>query len=66
MVQFEKRTEVGEDEFREFMKELDHILKEVENLPRNPRVARLETTKVTTGSQTLKLWRKLRTFVKKD
>jgi hypothetical protein len=66
MVQFEKRTEISEDEFREFMKELDYILKEVEDIPKNPRVARLVKDKVISGSSTLKLWRKLRTFVKKD
>lgn len=66
LMQWRARTDVREEDFNIFMKELDEILTEVNSLPRTPKVARLETAKPTTGSQTLALWRSLRSLVIRD
>ena len=66
MIQWKGRTDIRIEDFNEFLKELDSILREADSLPRTPKVARLQKEKILTSSSTLKLWRRLRTFVKKD
>lgn len=66
MERWKGRTDIQEHEFNEFMKDLEAIMEEVNNLPRTPKVARLETAKPTVGSQTLLFWRRLRPLVIKD
>lgn len=66
MLRWKSRTDVSEDEFIEFMKELEKIHEEVDNLPKDFKVARLVTETVPTGSKILKVWRSLRKLVVKD
>lgn len=66
MIQWRARTDIREVDFNEFIKELEEILREADSLPRTPKVARLAKINIPTGSSTLKVWRRLRKFVKTD
>jgi hypothetical protein len=66
MLAWKKRTDVTENEFKEFMVELESIMHEVSLLPRNAKVARLVTETAPVATPVVRAWRRLRKLVRKD